>query len=145
MWWTLVPQTMHVGSTDSKLFVPFIKVWLSRWLSQWNSRSLNKFLWTSSLPDCIWIGQEVLKIEAKFNLCPSVKNAFYLHRFSWSLRLFNTINWRSSRLNSTQICWEIWKVQIEMGDCSITVVKVLRYKSEGRWFDPRWCHGIFHW
>jgi hypothetical protein len=20
-----------------------------------------------------------------------------------------------------------------------TVVKVLRYKSEGRWFDPRWC------
>jgi spore maturation protein CgeB len=26
-----------------------------------------------------------------------------------------------------------------------TVVKVLRYKSEGRWFDPRWCHGIFHW
>ena len=21
-----------------------------------------------------------------------------------------------------------------------TVVKVLRYKSEGRWFDPRWCH-----
>jgi hypothetical protein len=26
-------------------------------------------------------------------------------------------------------------------DCSSTVVKVLRYKSEGRWFDPRWCHG----
>jgi hypothetical protein len=25
-----------------------------------------------------------------------------------------------------------------------TVVKVLRYKPEGRWFDPRWCHGIFH-
>jgi uncharacterized protein YqkB len=24
-----------------------------------------------------------------------------------------------------------------------TVVKVLRYKSEGRWFDPRLCHGIF--
>ena len=21
-----------------------------------------------------------------------------------------------------------------------TVVKVLRYKSEGRWFDPSWCH-----
>jgi hypothetical protein len=28
---------------------------------------------------------------------------------------------------------------------SSTVVKVLRYKSEGHWFDPRWCHGIFHW
>jgi hypothetical protein len=19
------------------------------------------------------------------------------------------------------------------------------YVTEGRWFDPRWCHGIFHW
>jgi hypothetical protein len=26
-----------------------------------------------------------------------------------------------------------------------TVVNVLRYKSEGRWFDPRWCGGNFHW
>jgi hypothetical protein len=24
-----------------------------------------------------------------------------------------------------------------------TVVKVLRYISEGRWFDPRWCHCNF--
>jgi hypothetical protein len=31
-----------------------------------------------------------------------------------------------------------------VGDHSSTVVKVLRYKSEGCWFDPRWCHGIFH-
>jgi hypothetical protein len=29
-------------------------------------------------------------------------------------------------------------------DCGSTVVKVLSYKSEGRWFDPRRCHGIFH-
>jgi hypothetical protein len=27
-----------------------------------------------------------------------------------------------------------------MGDCGGTVVKVLCYKSEGRWFDSRWCH-----
>ena len=26
-----------------------------------------------------------------------------------------------------------------------TVVKVLCYKSEGRWFDSRWCHRNFHW
>jgi spore maturation protein CgeB len=31
------------------------------------------------------------------------------------------------------------------GDRCSTVVKVLRYKSEGRWFDPRWCRGIIHW
>jgi hypothetical protein len=30
-----------------------------------------------------------------------------------------------------------------IGDRGSTVVKVLRYKSEGRWFDPRWCHRIF--
>jgi len=26
-----------------------------------------------------------------------------------------------------------------------SVVKVLRYKSEGRWFDANWCQWIFHW
>ena len=29
------------------------------------------------------------------------------------------------------------------GDCGGTVVKVLRYKLEGRWFDSRWCHWNF--
>ena len=28
----------------------------------------------------------------------------------------------------------------EKGDRRGTVVKVLCYKSEGRWFDPSWCH-----
>jgi len=31
-----------------------------------------------------------------------------------------------------------------IGDRGGTVVKVLRYKSEGRWFDPSWCQWIFH-
>ena len=30
-----------------------------------------------------------------------------------------------------------------LGDRGGTGVKVLRYKSEGRWFDPRWCHWNF--
>ena len=29
------------------------------------------------------------------------------------------------------------------GDRGGTVVKVLRYKSEGRWFDSTWCHWNF--
>jgi hypothetical protein len=29
------------------------------------------------------------------------------------------------------------------GDRGSTVSKILRYKSEGRWFDPRWCHWNF--
>jgi len=31
-----------------------------------------------------------------------------------------------------------------LGDRGSTVVKVLCYKSEGRWFDPSWRHWIFH-
>jgi hypothetical protein len=30
-----------------------------------------------------------------------------------------------------------------MGDRGSTVVNVLRYKSEGRWFDPIWCHSFW--
>ena len=30
-----------------------------------------------------------------------------------------------------------------IGDLGGTVVKVLCYKSEGRWFDPRCCHWNF--
>jgi len=33
---------------------------------------------------------------------------------------------------------------LRMGDHGSAVVKVLCYKSEGCWFDFRWCHGIFH-
>ena len=29
------------------------------------------------------------------------------------------------------------------GDSGSTVVKVLCYKSGGRWFDPSWCHWDF--
>jgi hypothetical protein len=29
------------------------------------------------------------------------------------------------------------------GDCGGTVVKVLCYKSEGRWFSSNWCHWNF--
>jgi len=32
-----------------------------------------------------------------------------------------------------------------VGDRGSTVVKVLCYKSVGRWFGPSWFHWIFHW
>ena len=37
-----------------------------------------------------------------------------------------------------------WLNTCLLGDRSSTVVKVLCYKSEGRWFNPR-CQWIFHW
>ena len=39
---------------------------------------------------------------------------------------------------------EILLVLISIGDRGSTVVKVLCYKSEGRWFDHSWYHWIFH-
>jgi hypothetical protein len=33
---------------------------------------------------------------------------------------------------------------IQWGDRGSTVVKALCYKSEGHWFDPRWCQWTFH-
>ena len=38
---------------------------------------------------------------------------------------------------------DIVRVSRSRGDRGGTVVKVLRYKSEGRWFDPSWCHWNF--
>jgi len=42
----------------------------------------------------------------------------------------------------------LWKLNIlgsSYGDSGSTVIKVLYYKSEVRWFDPSWCQYIFHW
>jgi hypothetical protein len=36
------------------------------------------------------------------------------------------------------------EVFYDTGDRGSTVVKVLRYESEGRWLDPRRCRGIFY-
>jgi len=33
----------------------------------------------------------------------------------------------------------LWGTEQRRGDCDSTVIKVLCYKSEGRWFDPSWC------
>ena len=41
------------------------------------------------------------------------------------------------------IIWIFLCILIPGGDCGSTVVKVLCYKSEGRWFDPSWYHWNF--
>jgi len=40
-------------------------------------------------------------------------------------------------------CPVLMGVQYYTGDCGGTVVKVLCYKLEGRWFDSSWCHWNF--
>ena len=46
---------------------------------------------------------------------------------------------------TTFICYLHHATHNLTGDRGSTVVKVLCYKSEGRWFDPSWCQWIFHW
>jgi len=46
---------------------------------------------------------------------------------------------------STTSVWNIPRSEKNiksLGDRGSTVVKVLCYKSEGRWFDPRWCQSF---
>jgi len=40
---------------------------------------------------------------------------------------------------------KIFLALISVGDRSSTMVKLMCYKSEGRWFDPSRCQWIFHW
>jgi len=40
-------------------------------------------------------------------------------------------------------CNLLW-YDVIIGDRGSVVVKELCYKSEGGWFDPRWCHWNFH-
>jgi len=57
--------------------------------------------------------------------------------------------WKSSIIKHEQktvheFSYDVWNTRTFHHRGS-TVVKVLRYKSEGRWFDPSCCHWIFHW
>jgi len=48
-------------------------------------------------------------------------------------------------LNFQTLVVTIFNITIDTNeDCGSIVVKVLCYKSEGRWLDPSWCQWIFH-
>ena len=65
-----------------------------------------------------------------------------------------SINYSSTNVTFTE-CWGALSLSLSLyiyiyiyiyiyrGDRGGTVVKVLCYKSEGRWFDPSWCHWNF--
>ena len=66
-----------------------------------------------------------------------------LHR---SLCLFKKIFTIDEKLYNTIKCKMLCNFHILAGlggDRGSTVVKVLCYKSVGRWFDTRWCHWNF--
>jgi len=48
------------------------------------------------------------------------------------------------RYCGTSLAFLFILLSIHAGNRGGTVVKVLCYKSDGRWFDPRWCHWNFY-
>jgi len=63
-------------------------------------------------------------------------NNHYVGMEEWSLSWLFSFGTRRKWVFLAYICETI-------GDRGGTVVKVLCYKSEGRWFDPSWCHWNF--
>jgi len=58
----------------------------------------------------------------------------------FQITMTDTISSKNIELSS----WITLYYVVFYGDHGSTVVKVLYYKSEGRWFDPSWCQWIFH-
>jgi len=57
-------------------------------------------------------------------------------------KIFVVILYKIYYLDNIQMWYFAYWV-LNMGDRGSTVVKVLCYKSDCRWFDPSWCHWIF--
>jgi len=62
---------------------------------------------------------------------------------SWGKEMFVYSGLHMCSMMTKEPCVLFLPLPICSGDRSITVVKVLCYKSEGRWFDPSWCHWNF--
>ena len=62
-------------------------------------------------------------------------------------RSMSSVNLLNGPQTAPQKFIEVWRIlfftPIACGDRSSTVVKVRCHKSEGRWFDSRWCHWNF--
>ena len=56
-----------------------------------------------------------------------------------TLRVLLSVHFSSSVASD----FKLYSSFIHIGDRGRTVVKALCYKSEGRWFDSRWCHWNF--
>jgi len=66
--------------------------------------------------------------------------AAYLY-FSCLFQLGNTVF--STKKILVMICGDFSVGKCNTWDRGGTVVKALCYKSEGRWYDPSWCHWDF--
>jgi len=78
-------------------------------------------------------GAQALKLIGSVIRNPEIQGEFIIHTQHVIKRIENT----------TLVLHDLHSIP-HITDRSSTVVKVLCYKSEGRWFDPSWCPWIFH-
>jgi len=73
-----------------------------------------------------------------YNLLQAVAHLAHYQEASrnYKEKLLNVSLWNKKRTRCHLVLYLL--------DRGSTMVKVLCYKSEGRWFDPSWCHWIFH-
>jgi hypothetical protein len=116
--------------------------------------------WVGVLLGCAFCFQSCVSIMSKIwflvNVWLSFKCWFGVLKF-YTYNLSNQNIWlkpTSTPLPKTEfstqyshmgIAKDKTQLRRDPGDRGSTMLKVLRYKSEGRWFDPRWCHGIFYY
>ena len=93
-----------------------------------------------------WFTMNVPDPEVAFQAPGKSRNLESLNKYKFSKFLWkfaSLSSWYSLKL--LNIIYTINRSTAVHGDRGNTVVKVLCYKSEGRWFDPIWCRWIFHW
>jgi hypothetical protein len=61
---------------------------------------------------------------------------------TWWPSTSSSLTWRSQKKRNTGMT-KFWFYALTWVYRDSTFVKVLRYKSEGRWFDTRWCHSFW--
>ena len=89
-----------------------------------------------------YFGRPVFACRHKYTPIRVYGDRLLCHRFA--VALGDLFHWDSPYAFIFQVKWLILST-LSLADRSSSVVKVLCYKSEGRWFDPSWCQWIFHW
>jgi hypothetical protein len=111
--------------------------------------------WATSVPECVVqrcssIRYSLLRSCGTYRRIEGMCNAENL-TFA-DIYLGSTYYWRfyqqtdmaqQTRRLKSSVNSNVLLIWSKKGDRGSTVVKVLCYKSEGRWFDSRWCHWNF--
>jgi len=89
-----------------------------------------------------WQKREVIYVVQTTKMFPDFNKSHYIYFVGTAVAqwlMWCAANRKVSPAYENKLCIAPNK----QGDRGSSVVKVLCYKSEGRWFDPSWCHWNF--